>query len=351
MQNPFDALSEHFIATVLVFVAFLAILAFVVTGKKSMSLFAGLFWSLLSLFSSPFIYLKRAVLDLASQPSNSTVDSASIKQYLLTKLLFFTQAFMVILSLVILSVGVVSAWNQLVPSKQLRDIITATDKELKELKTAMQEVEPAIKQMETTWTSQREAKIAAYQKDKGQNVEKLRSDYTTLETRISALGDTAQQALNELKNYHAQNEYLEYPTLFETPLEEMSGSVEKQILSANTKFLLHKLTDIWYALMLSRFEISRLDENQLACVAYPEYYSEKKKCDNLKQIIPVREKDLAQLHSEERYNVEGFVIQLLLTLLLVMLVVWIIGLFIESIWLSIDIASNIRKIADKSEKR
>ena len=351
MINPFDALVDNFTATIFVFFVLLAILAYVAIGKKAMSLLLGILRALLLFFSTPFVYLKMSILELSTPASSTELKPVSAKQYMLTKFMVFMQALLFVVAVAILSGGLVSAWNQLVPSSLLRETISATTQELKDLKSTLQETEPAVKQMETTWTSQREAKVAQYKKERDQRIEKLREEYSALETRIATLGETVQEPLNELKNSHVQNNYLDYTTLFETPLEEMASSVNRLSLPQNTKLLLHQLTDIWYAMMLTKFEVEQLNENQLICVAYPEYYSTKRKCDLLKEIIPARENDLTQLRSEERYNIEGCLFQIVLTLLLFVFVVWIFGLFIESIWLSIDIATNIKKISDQSEKR
>lgn len=346
MQTIIELFLGDFKATIIVFLALLIVIAYLFARKKSVAVLSGLMLIIVSLFYSPFIYFKKAVLGLADYDVKGKSDSVQPKQYLLNKLLFSLQALLVLISIAILAAGFVSGWNQMVPSKQLRETIRASEEELKQLKSELQETEPAVKQMETVWSTRRDSLINAYTKERAHNAETMIAQNQDLASRINASSDTAQQAFSEIRNYHGQNEFLGQPSQYEPLIVEITGYIERQPLSPEVKNLLLKYNDNWYTQMLSRFETAALSESQLRFAAHPSYHNGQQRLDFLKETIPSQEKELAQFRTELKYDFGAFVLQMLFTVIQFILFVWLIGILIESLWLWVDAAANLQKIQE-----
>jgi hypothetical protein len=346
MQNIFELFAEDLTATLIVFLILFAAIAYFFARDKSVAVFSGLILIALSLFYGPFIYLRKAVLGLADFSAKRKTEFVQTRQYLLNKLLLLLQAVLVILSIAILAAGFVSGWNQMMPSKQLREAISSTEGDLKRLKSELQEIEPTVKQMETVWSTRRDSLISVYNAERAHIGERMIAQNIDLANRINAGSDTAQQALNEIRNYYTQNEYLDSPLQYEPLITEAMHYIERQSLSDEPKTFLFNYINNWYTQMLSRFEIRLLSESQLRFAVQATYHTRQQRLDNLKETIPAQEKELAQFRTELGYNFGALGVQILFTLLQFILFVWLVGLVIEYLELVIDTAANVQKIQE-----
>lgn len=346
MQNIFDLFAEDLTATLVVFLILFAAIAYFFAREKSVAVFSGIILIALSLFYGPFVYLRKAVLGLGDYSAKRKTEVVQPKQYLLDKLLFLLQALLVIVSIAILAAGIVSGWNQMLPSKELRETISATADELQKLRVELPEMEPAVKQIETVWSTQRDSLIKVYNTERAHIGEMMIAQNNDLATRINSSSDTAQQALSEIKYYHAQNEYLTRPSEYEPVMTEIKNYLDRQSLSPEVKTLLLNYNDNWYAQMLSRFETRALSEGQLRFALQPAYHNRQQRLDYLKETIPSREKELAQFRAELKYNFGALGVQILYTILQFILFVWVVGLVIESLELTVVIAANVQKIQE-----
>jgi hypothetical protein len=234
----------------------------------------------------------------------------------------------------------------MVPSKELRETISTTGDELQKLKVELQEIEPAAKEMETVWSTQRDSLMKAYKTERAHIGETMMAQNNDLATRINASSDTAQQALSEIKYYHAQNEYRTNPPEYEPVMIEIKNYLDRQILSPEVKNLLLNYNDNWYAQVLARFETRALSEDQLRFALQPAYHNRQQRLDYLKETIPSRENELAQFRAELKYNFGALGLQILFTILQFILFVWVVGLVIESLELTVDTAANVQKIQE-----
>jgi hypothetical protein len=346
MENIFNLFAEDLTATLIVFLILFAAIAYFFAREKSVAVFSGVILIALSLFYGPFVYLKKAVLKLAGHGAKKRTEFEQPKQYLLDKLLFMLQALLVILSIAILAAGIVSGWNQTVPSKELRVAISTTEDELQKMRIELREVEPAAKQLETVWSTQRDSLMKGYKTERAHIGETMMAQNNDLATRINASSDTAQQALSEIKYYHAQNEYRTSPSEYEPIMIEIKNYLDRQILSPEVKNLLLNYNDNWYAQVLARFETRTLSEGQLRFALQPAYHNRQQRLDYLKETIPSRENELAQFRAELKYNFGALGVQILFTIFQFILFVWVVGLVIESLELTVDTAANVQKIQE-----
>ena len=346
MENIFNLFAEDLTATLIVFLILFAAIAYFFAREKSVAVFSGVILIALSLFYGPFVYLKKVVLKLAGHSAKKRTEFEQPKQYLLDKLLFMLQALLVILSIAILAAGIVSGWNQMVPSKELRVAVSTTENELQKMRIELREMEPAAKQLETVWATQRDSLMKGYKTERAHIGEKMMAQNNDLATRINASSDTAQQALSEIKYYHAQNEYRTSPSEYEPIMIEIKNYLDRQILSPEVKNLLLNYNDNWYAQVLARFETRTLSEGQLRFALQPAYHNRQQRLDYLKETIPSRENELAQFRAELKYNFAALGVQILFTILQFILFVWVVGLVIESLELTVDTAANVQKIQE-----
>lgn len=351
MQSIIELFVEDFTATIAAFIVLLVAIVYLFAGRKSIGVFSGIASTLLSFFSGPFVYLRNVVLAMGEQGFGQKKNSIVTERFLLNRLFFILRALLVVLSVAVLAAGVVSGWHQLIPSRELRETISTSEQELSKHKTEVREAESAVKQMEAVWSAKRDSLTKAYDARRANIAETMMARNYDLASRIDSGGETAQQTLSEIRNYHAQNEYLGAPSQYEPLVTEITGHIDRQSLSSELKALLLTYSDNWFAQMLSRFDTRTLSESQLRFALYPAYHNLQRRLEYLNERIPSEEKGLAQYRAELRYDFGAFGLQLVVTLLGIIIFVWLAGLVIESLSLTLDMATNLEKTRESLERR
>jgi len=90
---------------------------------------------------------------------------------------------------------------------------------------------------------------------------------------------------------------------------------------------------------------------QLRSAVQPEYRTLKNRADALAKVIPSQEKQLTSLRADAKYNVPVFLLGIVFSFLSFILVIWIIGLFIEALYLGVHLAVDIHKIREQYEPK
>ncbi len=351
MLSVYDVFAQEFVATLIVFLLLLILITFIVARKNSLSFFAGLGLILVSVFVGPFAYLKRAVTEIAEYRSAQSAESVPPKQTLLYRFFAALQAILVVFAVVLLATGLVSAWNQFVPSKYLRDSIGASEEHLKKLKAELPQLQAEVERMEFLWSTRSDSIVASYNAHRAGIADMTIDEDGKIANRIALLGDTAQQALNEIKNYHAQNASLTEPYQVESIVSEIGDYIQRQSLSSEASEFLAAYNDLWHVKMLARFEPRTLTEDQVKFASFPGFPNRQKRLEYVKTTLPEEEKSLLEMRSALHYDGGALGVQLLVTAIEFLLFLWVAGIVIEWMWLGIEVSANLRKLRENSEGR
>ncbi len=351
MLAIYDVFAQDFVATLIVFLLLFILIAFIVARKNSISVFAGLGLIVVSLFVGPFAYLKRAVMDLAEYRTARTTESTPPKQALLYRFFAALQGILVICAVALLATGLVSAWNQFVPSKFLRDSIGATEENMKKLSAELPQLQADVQRMETLWSTSRDSIVAAYSVRRADIVEMPMDAGGKFASQVASLGDTAQQAFNEIMSYHSQNALVSEPYQVESVVSEIADYIQRQNLSSEVAEILSTYNDIWHVKMLAKFDTQALTEDQVKFAAFPEFPRRQKRFEYVKATLPEQEKNLAEMRSEMHYDFGALGGQLLLTAVEFLLLIWLAGLIIEWMWLGLEMSGHLRKLRENSDAR
>lgn len=351
METIFEIFSENLAAFLIVFVILFVSISYLFAKDKFLSMIIGLLRLLASFFYSPFVYIKRAVVGLAEYGTKGEAEFSQSKQYLLNKLMISLQGLLVVLSVAVLAVSLVSGWNQMLPPKPLQEQIGSLEGLVGKQQSELGETGPKVKQMEADWTIRRDSLTKAYALERTKKSETVLTENADLAGRISQLGDTVQQCFLQIRDYYSQNEYQNSASQFERVNAEVRDYIGKLDVSDAAKGLMHTYNDNWYFLKLSGLEMSGFSESQLRSALQPAYNTLKKRLDYINEILPSQETELAELKKEAKYDIEALLLQILYGLLQFILLVWVAGLFIESLWLAIHIGANVEKIQDSLAKK
>ncbi len=350
MLSIYDVFAQDPVATMIVFFLLLVLVAYVVARKNSVSVFAGLGLIIVSLFVGPFAYLKRAVLELAEYRSATKSQSVPPKQTLLFRFFAGLQALLVVFAVALLATGLVSAWYQFVPSKYLRDSIGAAEESVKKLNAELPQLTAEVERMETLWSARGDSIVAAYDARRPEIAELPMDAGNKIADRLASFGDTAQQAFNEIKNYHTQNASPSDPYQIESVVSEIGDYIQRQGLSSEATELLSTYNDLWHIKMLAKFDVRALTDEQVRFAAFPGFPNRQKRLEYVKTALPEQEKSLIEMRSALRYDFGALGTQLLVTLVEFLLLIWLVGLIIEWAWLGLEMAGHLRKLRENSEE-
>lgn len=342
-----DLFSFYLTETIILFVIIGALLLFLFAREKTGEALLGIAKSIASFFYSPFIFIKNAILELADFANRKEESYQGSKQYLLNKILLLSQTFLIIISILILAQGVITSWNAFLPPKYIRDSISSTEENLDANKKRQNEITPFIEQMDSEWNSKREQLVKDFKTDRQKRINQSQSNNTKIESDLSN-DNSINQLFFSIKNYLFQNESAGASRL-ERVKNDAIEYVNRQNISESYKTSLLNYINNWDIILLSQIELKTLSKSNLRNSVQPNYNSLKNEQENILQAIATLESSLSSLKIQAKYNFDFLLLGLLVTLITFVLYIWIIGILIELLWLSVDIASNIRAI--KNQKK
>lgn len=344
-EDLFQSLREHLTATIILFVILANLIAYLFAGKKIGSFYLGALRTLASLFYSPILYLKGSFLDLANFGKKGEKEFADNKQYLLNKFLIFAQLLLVVISVSIISAGIVSAWNAFLPPKYLRDRINEFETSIAEKKNELSTTDSKIQQMDKDWVEKKDQLIINYKNEKKKESLKAVSDNRSLESSISG-NEEISTIFSSIKNYLDVQNGSSY-----TKKYEAINYIERQYISSDGANQLKAYAENWYIIQKVKDDLGNFSEENLRSEIQPDYNSLKQTSLELNGLITRWEADLVSMKAELKYNFTNFILIILSSILVCIITVWVMGIFLELLGLSINMAGDIRRIRSKIDER
>ncbi|MEI7812767.1 MAG: hypothetical protein WCJ01_10125 [Ignavibacteria bacterium] len=340
-ENLFLSLREHLAATIILFVILINIITYLLIRNKIGSFYLGALMTLASLFYSLLLYLKEAFLVLSDFGNKGEKEFSGSKQYLLNKFLIFAQLLLVVISLSIIAVGIVSAWNNFLPPKYLRDRITELEATVSEKKNELTAADSKIQQTDKDWADKKDQLINNFKNEKKNELQKAVSDNKSLEPAI-------------YNNPEINNIFLAIKSYLDNNNGSLSGRkyavikyINQQYIGADAANILRIYTDNWYAAQTTKEALEKFSEDNLRLDIQPDLNMLKQTSSGLNSIISRWEDDLKNLNAEIKYNFSALALTLLSSLLQCIITIWIIGIALELLGLSINMAGDIREMRSK----
>jgi len=352
MTELIEFFLQNLFESIVVFIILFLLIAYAFARNRFGAMLGGVFRIIASFFYSPFVYLKKAVLALAEYGQKGEAEFLETRQYLLNKLLLSFQGALVILSVAVLARGFVTAWSEWLPPKYLREAISELKKQLGQEKKELGQVAPTVEKMESSWAKQRDSLVRVYREERSNKAARLTTENQELVNRFASFDERVRQVFESIRQYHAQNEYHRQAAIFENVRDNVRlYYINPYLQEQEPKDLLNRYNDNWYAVMLAKLELSNFSERQLRSAIQPTYEALKTKLNELNSTIPYREEQLSQLRAQAKYNFSALFLQIAYTLLQFIIFVWIVGLIIEALWLSVHVAVNVQKLREHFETK
>lgn len=345
----FSGFFEHFAASVLLWFILMALFGLALAREKFRRFINGLGRLAGSAFSSPVVYLQRAARTVASYDEKGEDEIRATDQYLLNKLLLGLQAGVIVLALGSLAAGLITTWNVLLPPKEVRDAIKEHKTRIEENEKSLAETDEKLTVLDTAWTSQRDGIIQAYQNERRSTKTRRNQERTAIERRAS--GTNLEYILTEMKGALARlGEAPSWDDLERTQ-DRLNNSVRwSWYLGAEERSQGWKWVEAWHAAAVSDLELRTLDEEQIRLGHQNDLGPLRERKKGLETALELDRNQLETLRQQAKLNFVPAFFSLLGTILSVLILIWLLGLLVESLWMAVHLAGDVKRIRQSMDK-
>ena len=158
--------------------------------------------------------------------------------------------------------GVITAWEILLPPKYLREQNNQLEQKLEEFSEQFEMVNPEVERMEKEWNEKQAELIMNYKKDNVNVFNQAQNDNNTIEQKLVNIPSAA-QFFSSIKNYLNQNEYQYRIEKYEAVKNEVLGYIDRQDLTSDVKSSLQQYVDNWNLMMVKQYEKNKFSDEQV----------------------------------------------------------------------------------------
>lgn len=343
-----SAFGGHWVAALVLFVVLFAALAFVFARDRVGFLVLGFARTAGSIFSSPFVFLRRTILRLADFGDRGDAEYRPSRLYLVNKLLLVLHALLIITALSGLAATLIAAWFAFLPPEYVRQAKTAIEARLSAERSELQPLTARVKQFDDEWQAKRQALVDKFKSERQQKADAAAKANRDLEATAPNNPDLA-SPFTSIHNYLAQVN----PAASERELDRHHQSVVdfsgRLTLDEALRNQLVQYADNWRTERVMRAQLAGLSEEALRAQVQPEYPVAVQQANALTERIRSDEQELERVNAEMKYSPGAALFRLLVGLFGFIVTVWMMGLFIEGVSLLVHVADDVRKLREAGE--
>ncbi len=313
--------------------------------KDAVRFFIGFIKIIFSIFYAPVFYIQKAVHRIAKTSEEKETEEAGSRQYFLTKLLFYFEL-VIILSVVFYFVnGILGGWIEMVPSKELVQQREKAEKDLKDGQKFEMELKNLIMDEKVDWSQKTDSIVKMVNTYKDSAVKIIRADANEKLVSVSQGSSDAQAIANKIINKDYQNQWNSRNVVYYR--RDISGAILSLNRLDEQKLLFEINSGLAAARILELSNEKKFSADYLRETLRPQYELFDDKYKKAQQTVKSQQSNFNQLIELTKWKFGAFFKSILFGILGAFTAVWVLGLALEFIALQIDIARNIRKIADK----
>lgn len=338
--------------SIVVFVILFIVIGVVLARGRFAGMVVGLLRVVGSYFYSPFLYLRKGIGELADYAREGERRFEHTDQYLLRKVLLMLTGALLLVSIGILTIGGVGAWNHakawIERSGQARKVtvrIVGEQAEKARLVTF-------VAGLDDQWQNGRQPLIAAYQRTRERLADSLRTANRGLAGQIERIGNTESEAARLFPNlvqYLQSSE--ENPAGYLDFVRNRAHEVTDNLSVSDTcKALLNRYVENWYLERMTLEDVARMDDEALRRVLQPTRGDSTARIAELEEVIPQDSTRQRELRTDARREAKGVVSAPLRAFLRFLLVAWAAGVAIEALALAVLTAAHIQRLREKTDE-
>ena len=344
METLFYTISEYIVALIIIFIILFLLISYLFAKDQLPQFIFGLLKVIGSIFYSPFIKVKKITLKLAEFGSRGEQLHSHTSQYLLTKIILILEAALIILSISILSSGLISGWNSFLPSKYLRENASHLEDLVSDSKDKLSDLNSQVEELDEAWQNNKTKYFDDVKKSKKDMISGLKSENTRLESSIP-VDEKSKEALKNVKQYlDANSGITSTREIDEVKRNAMYYVNNNYSLTEDSRGYLRTYIGNWAEIKNTTNELNSLTEEKVRSENQPNYLSLKSQLKGAQSSFDYYTRELQNVKANMHYNFGSLFLSILIALLTVIILVWLVGTAIELLNLSVDLATNVNHL-------
>lgn len=332
----------HSIFAGLFFVVLLAVAVVILGGSQAVTFVQGLLRLFLSIFVSPWLFLRKAVAATAQFTRRKEADDLASDQYLLNRAMWILQGAVVVLSIAAFAGGLTVAWRGVIPRKEVRERYGQVRSELGSLRDTMRDAKKMLDEFDQNWKKNRAGVVAKFREDSRTQMNQAQAEMNNLGAALGSIS-AFRSVAQELQKVRVTDG----PSRFEEAKVWMEEAMASWWLSSDVRRKLRSYVSAWHSFMTASYNTSYASEEEIYGWLRG---SLDERFAKAKEAVGAKEAELNELWSYKSAlsrALGGSV----LAVVIFLAVVWFLGMTIEWWWMLIKLADNVRVIREEQEKR
>jgi hypothetical protein len=330
-----EELLYAFVLFLILFCLFLGLLA----KGRVRELLGGFFRLFISFFYCPYVYLRKTAGTIADFGKRREEELARSHHYLGTRITMLLRAALIVAVTGVFAFFVVTGWEAMLPARYLRAAEKNTESQLEREQAQLATISAHLNQLEQDWTNRKDALIEEYRSSKKKQIESLAAANAEVETKLSASPE-AERALASLKRYLATDN---------ANLSAAQQYAQMLYTSEDARAELNKYVMNWNQMKVLSRQTESMSPDALRRSIQPDYESTKQNVQYWNAQVSSTSSTLGQLRTKMIYSPENLLISALSGAFLCLLIIWVVGLFLETYTFSTDVMDDIQKLRELAE--
>jgi len=329
-------------SAIIFFVLFIGI-TYIFVRNKIVLVFVGIAKILLSVVYSPFVYYKKGLLSLVAFSGKPVSDISAGRQYLLHRILMYIETALVIVATLIIVSGIINGYESFLPPKEVRTALTSIEKHLEELTKNNRPMLDKIEMLNEQWDISREKVNAHYRSKLLKMIFTENNTNFGLDKKLS-VHDQYGNSFSILKSFLNNSSIESKESLLNTKEQAERLYVPLDTLQVEIRELFTEYIANWYASNANTIDLKVMDETIIRGLYQKEFVTLYQTNKNIIEDYYSSMTSLKMVKAEAKYRYKEFASSVITTFLVFISFIWVVGLFLEMMWLAVDIAGNVSKL-------
>lgn len=336
-------------ASVLAVIMFL-VLSFLFSGGRLGAFLRGIGRVLASTVMAPFKFMRRSVAAVSDHGESGDRALEGSEQYLLNKLMMLLQAGVIVASIGGLSAGLVMTWKTLLPPEHLRDQISSLKKEIREQERIQSNATERLQVLDKEWEQKR---VVTFEQARAALAEAARAAGEAVsEVEQQIAGDAALAPfLSDLQGYAPRRDGGELDRGdIDRAGRRLSTRVDSYYwIADDARNTLRKWTDAWRGLALAEIELRELTEDVARARLQADWRENFEAKRSSEESLTHLNERLTTTREAAKFRFKPAALQLVLSLVGFIALIWVLGLMVESLWMGIRLAGDVHELRRQSD--
>ena len=276
------------------------------------------------------------------RPPRSTLFPYTTLFRSLNKILITAETLLIIVSILILSTGIIEGWNKMLPPKYVRERISNLEESIDKADDELSQLKDEVNNLDEEWKDKKDQLKKEYLDTRKNEIIKINAENKNIEQELSS-DSSSFKVFQDIKKYLESNASgSEYQ--LNNVVSQSINYVNSLNLNENTKDKINKYSSNWKRKIVLNKEIKNFSEESLRAKVQPTYRNKKSNLERTEQYFISLKNELRGISQQAKYDYGALILSILISLLTAMIFIWIVGIAIELLMLSVDLASNVNKL-------